>query len=208
MNKLAAFFCLLSISFTVNAEEYLATANIKGRLELKNENGVLVPLNSGLLKFEIKNPSMLSSPIRWYKNENILKISDSMNTFVFRIPGNLIKSESEFSVHKNYTEQNAHAVSVLNKYNKTSKKVEKNVSCTYTKMMPTTVTSSDGKDTTITIELKPQDYMGTQRAYVQEDRWIDYLNIHLYNESGLVEIKTQPTSRVRDIVLKELSSCE
>ena len=209
MKALWVAICLLSVSLTSLAEEQLASVRVvKGRLELLNQDGRAVAIKDGAVKLEISKPSKLSSPVRWMKNERVVRIQDQGHVFEFRIPKSSIKGEGQFLVSAEAAEQSANLSSVVQKSDVTSERLEVVKGCSYFVLVPTPVTRVDSNgNISTTIEMQQQSYSGRQDVLVHAMNWTEQVIMQVYNEEGTVEIKSEPVARHDEVVVRELSDC-
>ncbi|AFY02416.1 Hypothetical protein Bdt_2735 [Bdellovibrio bacteriovorus str. Tiberius] len=191
------------------AEEHLAlTRVLRGSLELLNQDGRAIEIKDGTIKLEISKPSKLSSPVRWMKNERVVRIQDQENVFEFRIPKSSIKSDGQFLVSSKAAEQRANLSSVVQKSEVNSERLEVVKGCSYFVLVPTPVTHVDGNgNISTTIEMQQQTYSGRQEVLVHAMTWTEQVVMQIYNDEGAVEIKSEPAARNEEVVVRELSDC-
>lgn len=209
MKAFLVAICLLSTPLTSMAGEHQAQARVvKGSLALLNESGQAVEIKDGALKLEIGKPSKLSAPLRWMKNERVVRIQSQGNVFAFRIPKSSIKAEGQFLVSAEAAEQSAHLKSIVQKSGVNSESLEVVKDCSYFVMVPTPVTQMDPSgNISTTIEMQQQSYSGTQKVLVHALAWTEQVMMQIYNDEGTVEIKSEPTTRLEEKVVRELSDC-
>jgi hypothetical protein len=209
MKKIAAAFCLLLTSLTAHADHSGTLRVLKGPLVLKNQSGSPVELRNGSMTFKVDRPALMGSLIRNLKGERVLKISNgSTDSFEFRIPSSLIKSENEFSVHKDLTEQNLHLVATVAKTGMQSKTVVKDVACTYEVQTTVTVITTDSNgNATAQFEPRTEEEDGTENARVEEKQWTEVTTIKMYNEQSYAEIKSVPQQKNDEVILETFSEC-
>lgn len=209
MKIATAVLCLLFIAPTVHAEELPADVqSLKGKLSLMNDDGKVVEVRTGLLKLEIDTPSALSSPLRRMKGERVVKITDSSDTYVFRIPKSSIKGENNFQVSAGDSEQDAQLISSFSKNNYQSQQVQTYEACQYGVQVPTTITSQDGNGNFVTsASITTQWYSGTQGVLVQSESWTETISVQIKTKQGELILKTQPQNRAKATRLNTLTSC-
>jgi hypothetical protein len=209
MKKAITLFCLLLISYTARAEEFLATIKVtSGTVTLETDDGKMVDLKDGITKLSLDRPSLVQSPIRTVRSERVLLLNDLVNRFTFRIPSSLMKGVGQFSVSSVSAEQKAHIVSTVFTANNASKKVEKEMECIF--KAPVAAIENQGADgRPAIIGIEEQKRAGKQVAVVQVDSSEYALVMRIYNDKGgSAEVRTQLKPLVVETVLEKKTECQ
>jgi hypothetical protein len=211
MKNNIVFICLLALTSISNAELLSGQLTLKtGQLLLNNQNAQTIALTNNSVHVEIDSASILASPLKWFRGDNVVKIIDQQNTYSFLVPKDLINSIGEFSVHQKTSKQSAHIYSKIVSTNQTKSTVQKTIACSVTNLTPVVVNTVNPSNGQMSTSVQIQNHLipGVQEARVLESKWQEQTTIYIYTDSARAEIKTDLISRSKSTTLELLTVCK
>lgn len=190
---------------SISKGEYLGIATVQGEVKLNKGKNNLVAIEQGAVLIRFKSPNGLISPIRFFRGDRVLEIRDQNNEFQFHIPKEQITSEGKISVQSELAKQNAH-LTMEQKSSLVKRETQEGTSsCSYIGYCYTCAMGLDGKND---CGMKmSSSCSGRRRALYQYDYYRSMINLKIFNDSGAMEIRTNPKTEIESRIVKYLSSC-